>query len=93
MIDEQTASEIARRHLADEFPSVEVVIDEAETLEADWCWVFFYNSRAFYETGELRESLVGNGPLLVDKQTGALHVAGTAHTVEYYLDEYRGQRT
>ncbi len=89
MIDKRTATEIARRHLAEEYPAEDVVVDESDVLEEDWCWAFFYNTRAFYQTGELRESLVGNGPLIVEKATGALRVAGTAHPVEHYLAEYR----
>ncbi len=99
MIDRQTAHEIARRYLAEEYMSDGLVVDAAddlvlgpEVLDEDGCWVFFYNTRAFAETGELGESLVGNGPLLVDKQTGAIREVGTAHPVEHYLlkdcDEY-----
>ena len=51
--------------------------------------MFFFNARAFLETGDLRHSLVGNGPLLVDKRSGALRQAGTAHPVEHYLAAYR----
>jgi hypothetical protein len=41
------------------------------------------------ESGDLRDSLAGNGPLLVDKRSGALRQAGTAHPVEHYLAAYR----
>jgi len=89
MVDKQAATEIARRHISEEYPGEDVVVDESDVLEEDWCWVFFYNTRAFYQTGELRESLVGNGPLIIEKATGALRVAGTAHPVERYLADYR----
>jgi hypothetical protein len=46
--------------------------------------VFFYNT---LQTGELRDCLAGNGPLLVDKGSGALRQVGTAHPVEHYLAE------
>jgi hypothetical protein len=51
--------------------------------------VLFYNTVAFLRTGELRDCLVGNGPLLVDKRSGALRQAGTAHPVEHYLPSDR----
>jgi hypothetical protein len=89
MIDQRTAAAIARGHLEREFPDGDVVLDEDATIQADWCWVFFFNARAFLETGDLRHSLVGNGPLLVDKRSGALRQAGTAHPVEHYLAAYR----
>jgi hypothetical protein len=51
--------------------------------------VFFFNTRTVLETGDLRHSLVGNGPLMVAKRSGILRQAGTAHPVEHYLAVYR----
>ena len=85
MIDQRTAADIARRHLQRQFPAGDVVLDEAATVQTEWCWVFIYNTRAFLESGELRHCLAGNGPLLVDKRSGALHQAGTAYPVEHGL--------
>jgi Immunity protein 35 len=89
MIDQRTAASIARRHLEREFPAGDVVLDEAATIQADWCWVFCFNTRAFLATGDPRDSLAGNGPLLVDKRSGTLRQAGTAHPVEHYLAAWR----
>ena len=85
MIDRDTATTIARRHLEREFPDGGVAVDDAATTETDRCWVLLYNTLAFLRTGELRDCLAGNGPLLVDKRSGALRQAGTAHPVEHYL--------
>jgi hypothetical protein len=85
MIDRDVATTIARRHLEREFPDGGVALDDGATMETERCWVLFYNSVAFLLTGELRDCLVGNGPLLVDKRSGALRQAGTAHPVEHYL--------
>jgi hypothetical protein len=52
--------------------------------------VFFFNTgRSVLETGDLRHSLVGNGPLMVDNRSGVIRQAGTAHPVEHYLAAYR----
>lgn len=85
MIDRDTAATVARRHLEREFPDGSVAVDEAATMETDRYWALFYNTVAFLQSGELRDCLVGNGPLLVDKRSGALRQAGTAHPVEHYL--------
>jgi Immunity protein 35 len=85
MTDRDTATTIARRHLEQEFPGGGVALDAAATMETDRFWVLFYNTVAFLRTGELRDCLAGNGPLLVDKRSGALRQAGTAHPVEHYL--------
>ena len=51
--------------------------------------MFFFNTGSVLETGDLRHSLVGNGPLMVDKRSGVIRQAGTAHPVEHYLAAYR----
>jgi hypothetical protein len=89
VIDQHAAAGIARRRLLQEFPAGDVVLDEAATEEASWCWVFFFNTREYLVTGALRHCLTGNGPLLVDKRSGAVLQAGTAHPVEHYLAAYR----
>jgi hypothetical protein len=87
MIDHHTAAAIARRHLEREFPGGGVALDDGATIQTERYWVFFYNTLAFLQTGDLRDCLAGNGPLLVDKRSGVLRQAGTAHPVEHYLDE------
>jgi hypothetical protein len=52
-------------------------------------WVFFYDSIAHHRTGEFRNAIVGNAPLLVDRTDGSLHVTGTARPIEEYIERYR----
>lgn len=49
---------------------VEATIVDGATLEFDVGWVFFYQSSRFLETGDVRDSLVGNAPLFVSRQDG-----------------------
>jgi hypothetical protein len=46
-----------------------------ETVEANG-WLFFYNSKEFIETGSFSSSLVGNGPIFVDRN-GVLKIFGS----------------
>jgi hypothetical protein len=85
MIDRDSATAIARRHLQREFPDGGVALDHGATVETPRYWVLCYNTVAYLRTGALGDCLVGNGPLLVDKRSGALRQAGTAHPVEHYL--------
>jgi hypothetical protein len=62
--------------------------------EYDFGWVYFYDSSAHIETGDVAETLAGNAPLIVDKIDGKLYITGTDHPIEHYLQEYRrGIRT
>jgi hypothetical protein len=42
-----------------------------ETIDEGW--LFYYNSKAFIETGNVRDALAGNGPIFVDRN-GAVTV-------------------
>lgn len=68
-----------------------VVVDE-HTRHEDFGWVFFYNTRAYVELGDKRHALVGNAPLIVDRDTGEIHMTGTALPTEHYLQHYRQSR-
>jgi len=55
-------------------------------------WVFFYNSKSYAESGDIGSMLAGNAPILIDSTDGSLHVLGTAHPLETYLQEYARSR-
>ena len=64
------------------------VMDE-HTIETDFGWVFFWNSKKYLQTGDLAHALAGNAPLIVDRRDGSLHETSTAKPVEDCIDEYR----
>ena len=62
--------------------------------EHDFGWVYFYDGSIHIETGDVRDAVVGNAPLIVDKSDGKLYITGTAMPIEHYLNEFRrGNRT
>jgi hypothetical protein len=61
-----------------------------ETIEKNWGWVFFYQSTAFIASGDFRDMLGGNAPIIVNKLTGKLVHTGTAYEIEHYIKEYEG---
>lgn len=64
-----------------------VVMDEL-TIQKPYGWVFFYQSQRFLETGDPRDGLAGNSPLIVNRHTGEVVETGTARDVAYYLAQY-----
>ena len=66
----------------------EAVVLEEMTMTKPYGWVFFYQSRAYVETGEFAEMLLGNAPIIFDSFDGELRVTGTAEPIEHYLREY-----
>ncbi len=62
--------------------------------EHDFGWVYFYDGSAHVKTGKPSDAIAGNAPLIVARTDGRLYITGTAHPIEYYLDEFRrGNRT
>ena len=72
----------------DKYNPVDCAVLVGETIETEWGWVFFYQSKAYVETGDFREMLGGNAPIIVNRNTGELSHTGTAHDVEHYIKEY-----
>jgi hypothetical protein len=69
-------------------PKIKLQILHDHTEEHDFGWVFFYNSTKYIETGDYREALLGNAPLIVNKVSKEIIVTGTAHDVSYYVSNY-----
>ena len=72
----------------DIYSPIDCVILESKTIERGWGWVFFYQSKAYVETGDFRNMLAGNAPIIVNRYTSELSHTGTAHEIEYYINQY-----
>lgn len=68
-----------------------MILDE-NTLELDFGWVFFYQSKEYLEHGDIHALLLGNAPVIVDRVDGTVHVTGTAYPIEHYVEVYRKAR-
>ncbi len=95
MIDQQKARALAEEWLVahpatSSAGPIELCLLDAETIEAEFGWVFFYTSKLYMETGDFSHALAGNAPLIVDRDAGTVHVTGTAHPIEHYMNQYRG---
>lgn len=71
---------------------VELQLIPEPIADTSFAWVFSYNSAKHLLSGNIVHALVGNGPILVDKSSGFVTEVGTAHELNFYLDEYRLKR-
>lgn len=67
---------------------IELQLLEDATLEHGFGWTFCYQSAAYLSSGDFRDALGGNAPLLVDRTTGALWFTGTAFELDHYVRNY-----
>jgi len=94
LVDREQATAIAREALA-RLPQPkgdQLVLVETATIERPFGWVFCYNSKKYLETGDDRHALLGNAPLIVDREDGSVHATGTARPVQYYIHEYEHKK-
>jgi hypothetical protein len=72
-------------------PDAEVIL-AGDPIERKNCWVFFYNSRRFLETGENKYRLAGNRPIFVNKQNGTTMRFGSGgKPVRMIIEEYESK--
>ena len=55
-------------------------------------WVFFYTTRAFFETQDPEYALIGNAPFIVDKEDGSFQPTGSGGPFEEYVEEFRQKK-
>ena len=89
MLTKTEALEIVSKKLKEMSPSDDTfVCDDTGTIEKPFGWVFFYNSKTYLETGEIRYALAGNGPVIVNKETGSVDFFGTSRSPLAIVEEY-----
>lgn len=95
MIDREFARRLVAEHIEEgcrNADGVTPVVLDGRTIEREFGWVFFYDSREFVENGEFSARMVGNAPIIVDRRDGSLHESGTALSVGDYIKEYEARR-
>lgn len=88
-MNREEARKIALEYVsrAGEESGIDLQLLDEETLERDFGWVFFYDSAKYAVSRSHWDSVLGNAPIIVTRD-GALHETGTAHPVEYYIEEF-----
>src|SRR4030095_8140087 len=65
------------------------VIVDADTIETEFGWIFFYQSEEFLLTDSVSDMLVGNAPIVVDRNDGAVSLLPTWGSITEHIEDYR----
>jgi hypothetical protein len=86
----EDAKQIALKYLGtlEARSGVELALQDEETIERSFGWVFFYQSKRYLENLQIRDAVAGNAPIVVTKSDGRLHPTGTAFPIELYLKQF-----
>ena len=87
MLIKEEAREVAWKEI-EKLSCFELVILDEFTREEEFGWMFFYQSKQFMETRDIRGMLVGGGGIIVNKYDGSVHQTGSYRPPEYYLQKY-----
>jgi hypothetical protein len=92
-INEQEAVELVNEFLAAWEPPHEDQWVTTDIRPFDWGWAISWANRRYAEgSREPADIYAGGGPYLVDRTTGAVALAGSAHPVEHYIALWRAGR-
>jgi len=69
-VTSEKALEIARAKIAAIKSEHQYVLLEKQTQEHDFGWVFFYTNRKHAQSGDPKDMVPGDGPLVVERDTG-----------------------
>ncbi|WP_423061327.1 YrhB domain-containing protein [Citrobacter portucalensis] len=84
MITYEEAINKANKYLYDEDAPVVITL-HGRFAEG---WFFCFESREYLETGDNAARLAGNGPFIIDKDSGEIFELDTAWPLEKYLKDY-----
>lgn len=90
MLTLEEALDRARAKLSDLAPgdaAGELVIVEEFTREYSRGWAFQYNTTLWVQTRNRSDGVAGNGPIFVDKESGAVYLVPTGGA-KSWLEEY-----
>jgi hypothetical protein len=54
------------------------VLCDAGAIEREFGWAFFYTSKKYLDTRDPQYQLFGNGPIIVNRRSGAIEFFGTS---------------
>ena len=96
MIDRETAEQIVENYFTDYASKIglddEIVVLKEHTIEKEYGWVFFYDTRKHLETGNVSYALIGGGPIVVERKDGSLYFLGSAWGLEEAIRRYEERR-
>lgn len=93
MTDKETAKTIVERYLNDKYKiqGGPLVVVDAATVSKPYGWVFFYSTKEWLETRDIKTMVVGNGPIVYDCRSGKIHQLGTATRPEEQIKEWESE--
>ena len=85
-MDKYKAKRIVESKVMENHPDCSIMDESSKEFSS--CFVFYFQSKKFIESGNFGEMYVGQGPIIVCKETGDLFETGSAHSTEHYVNAF-----
>ena len=92
-VTRETALDIAMGALARLKHGAHLALLHERTVETEWGWVFYFNTRQYAETRDPLTLLPGCGPLVIERADGAYTFLSTSMAPDQALAMYERCRT
>lgn len=96
VLSEVEAKKIVLNYFNDKNPEMTryctYAINDKQTYETSFGWVFDVDTKEYFETGEQKYKLLGMGPVVVEKQDQSIHILSVRYNREVEVNIYRIER-
>ena len=96
MIDLETAKRIVERRVNESWTAKGQAANHGplvvvKHIEKPYGWVFFYTAKKYLETKDIKHAVAGNGPIIFDQRSGAMHQLGTATPPDEQIRDWEAE--
>jgi hypothetical protein len=94
MVNQQDARKLVLTQINEEYniPGDELVIRDEKTIEKSYGWIFFYNSKRYLQTQEIHYLVIGNGPIIFERDSGNIVRLTSACSANESIEDYEKRR-
>lgn len=96
MIDFETAKKLVEQHvnkawIAAGHAAKHGPLIVVKHVEKPYGWIFFYTAEKYWQTRDIKHAIAGNGPIIVDRESGKMHQLGTATPPDVQILEWESE--
>lgn len=87
MISIEQAKHLAEEEISKIDPDKSLIFESFSEFNEGW--FFYFTSKKYLETHNVLDRIVGLGPIIIGKETGAIFQAGSAFDEDYWIEKFK----
>lgn len=86
MINQTEAQRLVEQYIVDRYEDCGLMPEYTQVFS--FGWAFFFQSKKYIQTRAFTDQLIGQGPLLFNKETGEIVPTGSGRSAQQYAEAY-----